>query len=233
MGWNPPQKENPDVLAGSVGQILRSEVMEMFEMEKLFDIDKIGKSGVKFEEQKLEYLNSMHIRNKFAYYEDKEETKQVVEEWRQMLLSTLDSNLHKKIKQVDHDKMLMIMDMLKERIHFYSDLQNHTYFFESPDFKSMLSMNFAKKLKTNTKTKIEILEDLHKIFAKVPTVNADIVNRTCSLYLYENRDRGYKNEDVFFLLRYALSGNPVGGPTGQIAEVLGVKELLLRIEHCL
>lgn len=70
LGWNPPQKENADIMAGSVGQVLRSEVMEMFEMEQLFDIEKIGKSGVKFEEQKLEYLNSMHIRNKFAYFED-------------------------------------------------------------------------------------------------------------------------------------------------------------------
>ena len=54
----------------------------MFEMEKMFDIDKIGKSGVKFEEQKLEYLNSMHIRNKFAYYADEDERREVVEEWR-------------------------------------------------------------------------------------------------------------------------------------------------------
>lgn len=67
----------------------------------------------------------------------------------------------------------------------------------------------------------------------MPTVNADIVSKTCSLYLYENRDRGYKNEDVFFLLRFALSGNPVGGPTGQIADVLGIEELLSRIELCL
>jgi hypothetical protein len=29
----------------------------MKEMEKIFNIEKIGKSGVKFEEQKLEFLN--------------------------------------------------------------------------------------------------------------------------------------------------------------------------------
>jgi hypothetical protein len=45
----------------------------MDEMEILFNIEKVGKSGVKFEEKKLEYLNSMHIRNKFEYFQDQNE----------------------------------------------------------------------------------------------------------------------------------------------------------------
>ena len=46
------------------------------------------------------------------------------------------------------------------------------------------------------------------------------------MYLYENRDRKFKNEDVFFLLRYAITGNPVGAPTGDICEVIGYKEVI-------
>ena len=53
------------------------------------------------------------------------------------------------------------------------------------------------------------------------------------MYLYENRDRGWSNEDVFFLLRYALSGNPVGAPTGEIAEVLGYKEVIQRCKNAI
>jgi transketolase len=30
-----------------------------------------------------------------------------------------------------------------------------------------------------------------------------------------------KNEDVFFLFRYAMTGNPVGAPIGEISEVIG------------
>jgi len=48
------------------------------------------------------------------------------------------------------------------------------------------------------------------------------------MYLYENRDRGWKNEDVFFLLRYAISGNPVGAPTGEIGAVIGLQQMILR-----
>jgi hypothetical protein len=44
-------------------------------MEQIFQIEKVGKSGVKFEEKKLEFLNKMHIMNKFSYFEDEKEKK--------------------------------------------------------------------------------------------------------------------------------------------------------------
>lgn len=53
-------------------------------------------------------------------------------------------------------------------------------------------------------------------------ISNDTINKICSMYLYENAERGWKNEDVFFLLRYALTGNPVGAPTGEIGEVIGL-----------
>ena len=79
---------------------------------------------------------------------------------------------------------------------------------------------------------MEILSDLKRIFESQKAINAESINKMCSLYLFENKDRNFKNEDVFFLLRYALSGNPVGGPTGEIAEVIGLEEVIGRIEDC-
>ena len=54
-------------------------------------------------------------------------------------------------------------------------------------------------------------------------ISNDTINKICSMYLFENSDRGWENQDVFFLLRYAISGNPVGAPTGEIGEVIGLK----------
>ena len=53
------------------------------------------------------------------------------------------------------------------------------------------------------------------------------------MYLYENRDRNVKNEDVFFLLRYAVTGNPVGAPTGDICQVLGYKAVMERCTNAI
>ena len=89
LGWNPPQREDPEVLAADISVLAKSEVMELEEMEQLFDIDKIGKSGVKFDEKKLEFLNSMHIRNKFIYFEDESEKKEAIDEWRKVLLNEM------------------------------------------------------------------------------------------------------------------------------------------------
>ena len=59
-------------------------------------------------------------------------------------------------------------------------------------------------------------------------ISCDEINKICSMYLFENKDRNLKNEDVFYLLRYAITGNPVGAPTGEICEVIGYKEIIIR-----
>jgi len=99
-------------------------------MEALFNIQKVGKSGVKFELQKLEFLNQMHLRDKFTYDEDDADKRAAIGEFREILLDILDSRLHSKIRSTSDTKICKIMDMMKTRIHFYSDLRNHTYFFE-------------------------------------------------------------------------------------------------------
>ena len=55
------------------------------------------------------------------------------------------------------------------------------------------------------------------------------MNKTCSEYLHEMKT--FNNEDVFYLIRYALTGNPVGAPIGEIAEVISRKEVQRRVEQ--
>ena len=78
------------------------------------------------------------------------------------------------------------------------------------------------------------MADLHTIMAKISeeTFIALELNKSCSIYLYEQNkkpDFNYKNEDVFFLFRYAMTGNPVGAPIGDISEVIGKKAVLSRL----
>ena len=83
------------------------------------------------------------------------------------------------------------------------------------------------------------MEDLVILFEKLKgelgskPVDKDQINKICSLYLYENQDRNLKNEDVFFLLRFAVTGNPVGAPTGDICEVIGLPEVINRCKNTL
>ena len=69
-------------------------------------------------------------------------------------MKALDPSLHKRIRQTSDRNMLKIMDMMKQRIHFYSDLQNHTYFFTEPYYLSERSQKFEKRLRQSKEVKL-------------------------------------------------------------------------------
>lgn len=50
----------------------------------------------------------------------------------------------------------------------------------------------------------------------------EAMNKVCNDYLVETGGI-YNTEDVFYLLRFALSGNPVGAPMADIAAVIGIE----------
>lgn len=83
LGWNPPHREDPTVLAESTGVFLKHEVMRLDDMVAQFNIDKISKSGAKFDIEKLQFFNSMHIRSRYQYTNGNiEEMKSAVDSWR-------------------------------------------------------------------------------------------------------------------------------------------------------
>jgi hypothetical protein len=116
------------------------------------------------------------------------------------------------------------MDMMKVRIHFYNDMKQHMYFFTDPDYKDPIASKFLQRFKQSNSVKAMILTDLKSLLSE--SVNSEafttnFVHEKCSLYLFKNKDKQYKNEDVFFLLRFAVTGNPVGAPIGEITEIVG------------
>ena len=235
LGWNPPHREDPNTLAETSSVFMRHEVLSLQDMLEQFNLDKVSKSGAKFAMAKLEFLNAMHIRDKYDYIEGNEaEARQCVERWRGMLLEEMPTSLHASIRRMPDPLMLKVMDMMKVRMRYVKDIRNHGYFFAEPDYDTELGRKFIVKLKQPALTNKQILADLAEIMAKISEdeFKADQLNKACSIYLMEqneNKSFAYKNEDVFFLLRYAMTGNPVGAPIGDISEVLGKKAVLDRL----
>ena len=62
--------------------------------------------------------------------------------------------------------------------------------------------------------------------------NKDNVNKLWSQYLYDQNQNGnfLKNQDVFFLLRYAVTGNYVGAPIGDVWYIVGKIQTLDRMQ---
>jgi len=95
---------------------------------------------------KLEYFNSQHITNGFSYVSD-EEKAIAVNNWRKMLVKEMPDRLKSKILKMDDRKMAKVMDTMKIRIRFHSDIENHKYLFEDPDYTTELAVKFYKKIK--------------------------------------------------------------------------------------
>ena len=69
---------------------------------------------------------------------------------------------------------------------------------------------------------VKILTDMVQLIMKIDpkqAFTAEVMNKVFSEYLF--KEKIYNNEDVFYLIRFALSGNPVGAPMADIAEVIG------------
>jgi hypothetical protein len=60
--------------------------------------------------------------------------KKCTNSWRKMLLDYLSPEVHNSIKKTNEHKMKKIMDLMKLRIHFYKDMNNHQYFFVDPEY---------------------------------------------------------------------------------------------------
>ena len=119
LGWNPPHREDPDTLAETSGVFMRHEVLSLKDMVTQFNLDKVTKSSAKFAIEKLEFLNSMHIRDKFDYIDgNEEEARTKVELWREILQSEMPGSLHGAIKTTPDHLMLKVMDMMKVRMRY-------------------------------------------------------------------------------------------------------------------
>ena len=123
LGWNPPHRDDPSLLAESTGVFFRHEVLSLTDMIQQFNLDKVGKSGAKFAIEKLEYLNAQHIRDRFNYIEgNEEEAKAAVAKWRSMLAEEMPKALSGAISRTPDHLLLKVMDLMKVRMRYLADI---------------------------------------------------------------------------------------------------------------
>ena len=98
LGWNPGNNK---------------EIMSMDELIETFSLEKLQKSGARFNIKKFEWFNHQYIKN------------------------SSNSNLFKyfnEYKNEDINKLNKVCDLVKERANFIDDIYNNTkYFFEAPN----------------------------------------------------------------------------------------------------
>ena len=186
---------------------------EMFTLEELIDvfsIERIGKSGTKFDIDKAKWYNQQYLRKKSD------------EELGQMLLEQLKQNG----LDVSKEKATKVAVEVKERAVFPSDLwKEGAVFFIRP---TTYDEKVAEK-KWNEEA-ASIIEQYKEALKTKDTVDAETAKNTLNEVLEKNN---VKIGRVMQAVRLALTGVGSGPDLMNIIEIIGKNETVARLEQAL
>ena len=195
LGWSP----------GNGQELLSKE-----DLIKEFSIERIGKSGVKFDFQKANWFNQHYLRNK------------PIEE----LSFYLQEILLKNNIACTEQRSKKICSLIVERITFPQDIwEQARIFFESPGSYDMQIIH--KKWLPTTR---EMLEDFIVKFSGMSTFKAPNIKEVLEELV---KTWQIKISDIMPIIRVTLMGNAAGPDLMQSIEVLGKEETTKRIQKAL
>ena len=186
------------------------ELFTMDELIEAFSIDRVGKSGSKFDPEKAKWFNHQYL---IAKSDD---------ELAGLYLRILEN---KGIK-TDYNFVKTICGLIKERASFVEDFWDQSnFFFQAPD--SYDSKIVKKKWKENTP---QILIEIINRFENIDTFIAENIENSIKDYLFEkNLGMG----QVMNVIRLSLVGSNKGPDLFTIIELIGKKEVVKRVNSAI
>jgi glutamyl-tRNA synthetase len=192
LGWSPGTEQ---------------EVFSMEELIQHFSLERVGKSGSKFDPAKARWFNHQYLIHK----SDEE------------LVDLFLIDLKNRNIDTDRDFVKQIILLVKERAEFVKDLWNQSFFFfEAPT--SYDPQVAKKRWKAQTP---QMMTDLVVIMAGIEDFKADII-KTEIVKFVEAGEHGMGA--VMNALRLVLVGGGFGPDLMKIAELLGRGEVIDRIK---
>jgi glutamyl-tRNA synthetase len=195
QGWNPGTPQ---------------ELFSMEELIQAFSIERIGKSGTKFDINKAKWFNQQYMKQKSSAE----------------IAGYLRKALDARNIACEQGKLEKICDLLRERIVFAKDLwQEGNFFFQAPT-----SYDEAVVSAKWTGEAVKVITDFKEGLSAKTTVNAEDTKHLLNEVLEKN---GVKMGKVLQALRLAITGVGAGPDLMQIVELLGKEETVGRIEKAL
>jgi len=211
LGWHPGGGEN-------------QEIYSLEELEKIFSIEKVHKTGAVFNIEKLDWFNWQWRKKTYE-----EETQNDINKKAQTLLEytkeyledleNKDAETLKKALLVVEDKILKNPKEINENIHFFFDLPNYDQELLTHE-KMGVNLNQAQASLEACKAALENQEQWSE-----DSIKETLVKKVEEL--------GIKNGQLLWPLRSALTGVQFSPGAFEAAYVLGKEESLNRINHAL
>lgn len=196
LGWNPG--ENAD------------ELMDMQTMTTHFSIEKVSRSGARFDPAKARWVNHQYLQK----MSDEE------------LSGVFSVFLLKKGIRPEKEKLVRIVTLVKERVHLIPELWDQAdFFFEAPE-------HYDEKLvrKRWNNTMAETIKSLIPILEKINPFTASDIETAVK---EELNSREISPGPVMQTLRLMMVGSGRGPGLFDIFEVLGREEVVRRINQAI
>jgi len=192
LGWNPGDNQ---------------ELFSLKELEEIFTIERVGKSGARFDPDKTKWFNQQYIKAKSNT------------ELADLLMPHIASHQI----TASNEYLSRVSGLMKERATFIEDiLTEGNYFFK--DIEKYDEKTINKKWKDDTPT---IMDELINILEDVAPFNRSDIEKAFSDYLNKN-EYGFGKVGPGF--RLLVTGKGMGPSMFEICETLGKEKVLERMK---
>ena len=195
LGWNPGTNQ---------------EIYSMDELIQSFTLDRVSKSGAKFDLNKAKWYNQQYVRHCDNAF----------------LATELKKDLAANHLQFADDYILKAVGLIKEKINFIKELWSMgSYFFVVPTQydEAVITKRWNEKSPL-------VLADLISSIETLSEYNAASVEAVYHDALNKNEVAG---KDFLQLLRVCLSGVAGGPPIFEMCELFGKENTILRLKNAL
>jgi glutamyl-tRNA synthetase len=192
LGWNPGTEQ---------------EIFSMEELTQAFTLERVGKSGSRFDPEKAKWFNHQYLQKKT--------NTQLALEFREFL--------RPRGYHVDIVHLEILIEMVKERVSFVKDIWEQTdFFFKAPDFYDKEVIK--KRWRDDT---AKLLVELRSILKDIDDFSAA---RTESVVKAWIEEKGYNMGSVMNPFRLVIVGASKGPHIFDIISWIGKPETLDRID---
>lgn len=206
LGWNPGTEQ---------------EIFSLNELAEAFSLERVSKSGAKFNLDKAFWYNQQYLHKK-SEIELLPTFKEILKEKWDAGVINEDVREDVALLMSDDTKLLKIIGLVKERMHFTKEFWEQTFFFfVSPDVfdEKVVKKRWSKEVPT-------YLHEICKLINEENSEEASILEAKVKNYI---ETKALNMGQIMNCLRLSLVGTSMGPHLWAIVEVIGKKEAVRRI----
>lgn len=206
LGWNPGTEQ---------------EIFSLEELTQSFGLERVGKSGSKFDPEKTKWFNHQYLVNR-----DNQMLASDFEKEIENRLSSINRELEGNKITFDRASLPTIVSLVKDRVNFVSEMwEQSSFFFVAPSDYDAKTVK--KRWKEDTP---QLMTDLKAVIETIEDFSSENCEEIIKNWITENE---HNMGAVMNAFRLSIVGAPKGPHMFDIIAIIGKEETLARLQHAI